>query len=269
LRSSPKTSRVARYFNSYNFTGFIIGSLFVFLSFLPSLLPRGWVLQAVLSAVLFSLGYGIGVFLSLIIREFKPKEPNVSRKTLIKKIAFALAILFYFVSLALGAHWQKQVHHLVGQPSENVASALGTTVVFILMTILLILIARSVVSLCRWLKKRILRWIPIRLAKTLALALTVLIVVGLVNGVIFNGLIAIVNEAFSVKNGTTDKGVTKPTMGELSGSPQSVIAWDTLGRQGRKFVSNGQKEQRISEFSYAAHPNLFWVAVGPECGRSG
>jgi uncharacterized membrane protein len=76
-----------------------------------------------------------------------------------------------------------------------------------------------------------------------------LIVVGLVNGVIFNGLIAVVNDAFSVKNGTTDKGVTKPTISELSGSPQSVIAWDTLGRQGRKFVSNGQKVQRISEFT--------------------
>ena len=56
--------RFKNYFKSYNFLGTLIGAVFVYLGFLPSLLPRGWVLQAVLGAVLFVIGYSIGLVLS-------------------------------------------------------------------------------------------------------------------------------------------------------------------------------------------------------------
>jgi uncharacterized membrane protein len=249
MKRKPKNSRLMGYFSSYNFLGFIVGAIFVFLSFLPSLLPRGWVLQGVLSALLFSIGYGLGVLLSLIIREFKPREPKPARKILIKKITLAVAALLYVVSAVFGLHWQTQTDKLVGQPSENPASILGITLVLLLMTALIILISRTIISLFRWLKRQILRLIPRRLAYTLATVLTILIVVGLINGVLFGGVMGVVNQAFSVKNGTTDSGVTKPTAAELSGSPESVIPWDTLGRQGRKFVSNGQKVEKISKFN--------------------
>jgi uncharacterized membrane protein len=249
VKKSPKQSRWGRYFRSYNFLGFVVGSIFVFLSFLPSLLPRGWVLQGVLSALLFSIGYGFGALLSVIIREFKPSEPSLAQKRLIKKITAGVVALVYLISAVLGLHWQTQTDKLVSQPSENPASIIGITIVLLLMTALLILISRSIISLFRWLRRQILRAIPKKLAYTLACVLTVLILVGLINGVILGGVMDIVNQAFSVKNGTTDSGVTKPTTPELSGSPDSIIPWDTLGRQGRKFVSNGQKVQKISKFS--------------------
>ena len=77
----------------------------------------------------------------------------------------------------------------------------------------------------------------------------VLLVVGVLSGVIFRAFIAVSNAAFSVKDTTTDEGAVQPTAPERSGSPASLIGWDTLGRQGRNFVARGPSEAQIAEFS--------------------
>lgn len=247
--SQPKASKLQRYLSSYNFLGTVLGSVFVFFSFLPSLLPRGWVLQGLLSGVLFGIGYGLGNLASLIIRQFKPKEPVPGTKVSIKRVTYGLIIVIYLIALLLGVHWQNQVHQLVGQQSENGAVVLGTTVVLVAIIAFIMMISRSIIRLFRWLRRQILRVIPLKLAYILAALITTLVVIGLLNGVILSTANNVVNEAFGVKNGTTDPGVTQPSAAELSGSSASLIPWNTLGRQGRKFVSNGQSVQKISEFN--------------------
>jgi uncharacterized membrane protein len=43
--------------------------------------------------------------------------------------------------------------------------------------------------------------------------------------------------------------VTQPTVPELTGNPDSLISWDSLGRQGRRFVSNGQNTEQLGKFN--------------------
>ncbi len=246
---NKKLTKKQKYFSSYNYGGILLGSLFVYLSFLPSLLPRGWFLQAVLSGVVFSIGYGFGCLISTIVRQFNITEPTTEKKAKIKKITYGIIGALYLVALLLGAHWQKQVNQLVGQQSENIVSIVGTTLVLLVVIAFILLVSRTIISIFRWFKRQILKVIPIRLAYILSIFITTLLVIGLINGVILNTATNVVNEAFGVRNGTTDQGITQPKASELSGSPSSLIAWDTLGRQGRKFVSNGQDVQRISAFN--------------------
>jgi uncharacterized membrane protein len=252
MKRKPKTSKLVRYFQSYNYLGFVVGSLFVFASFLPSLLPRGMALQGLLSAVLFCIGYGLGVLASLVIREFKPKEPAPETKSVTVRISLGVAAVIYVICLFLYVQWQHEAAQLVSRQPTNAASVLGITLILLLTAVLIILISRSIVSLGRWLRRLVRRFLPPRLAYGLTIVLTVLVVVGLVNGVIFNATRSFLNEAFGTKNGTTSEGVTKPTVAELSGSPQSLIKWESLGRQGRSFVSNGQNTKKLAEFSGAA-----------------
>lgn len=263
-----KLTRLQSYFGSYNFGGVVLGALFVFCSFLPSLLPRGWFLQGFLSGVLFGIGYGFGCLISTIIRQFNVKEPKAKKKATIKKITYIVLVTVYLISLMLGAQWQRQVNELVGQSSGNIVSVVGTTLVLVAIVALILLISRSIIRLFRWLKRQILKVIPLRLAYILSLALTTLVVIGLLNGVILNTVTNVVNEAFGVKNGTTDEGVTQPSVPELSGSPTSVIPWDTLGRQGRKFVSNGQAVQKISAFNGSAAMRPVRIYSGLESASS-
>jgi uncharacterized membrane protein len=61
----------------------------------------------------------------------------------------------------------------------------------------------------------------------------------IISGVLLDGLVSIANEAFSVKDTTTEEGVHQPTSSLRSGGPGSLVSWDSLGRQGRKFTGLG------------------------------
>jgi uncharacterized membrane protein len=97
------------------------------------------------------------------------------------------------------------------------------------------------------------------LARTVSVTVVVLLVFGVLSGVIFRGFIAVANSAFSVKDTTTDAGAVQPTTPERSGSPQSPIAWDTLGRQGRNFVGLGPDAAEITKVT--GHPAMEPVRV--------
>src|SRR6476620_5009052 len=101
MKIKSVTSRLAGYYSTYNFLGLLVGAVFVIASFLPSLLPRGWILQGVLSGILFAFGYAIGVAASFFVREFRPNEPDAATKNRIKKIALAVMAGLYVVFLGL------------------------------------------------------------------------------------------------------------------------------------------------------------------------
>src|SRR6478752_246791 len=104
-----KGSRLGRYYSSYNFLGVIVGSLFLFGGTLPTLLPRGWILQGVLSGVLFAIGYGIGLVISHVIRSLRSKELPASDKQRYKKYTYIVLAVLYAVSLVIGFQWQQEV----------------------------------------------------------------------------------------------------------------------------------------------------------------
>ena len=85
--------------------------------------------------------------------------------------------------------------------------------------------------------------------RPLAVVVVTLVVIGLVNGVIFRTFVSASNAIFSVKDGTTTEGTVQPTAPERSGSPSSLIGWNTLGRQGRDFVGVGPTVADISTFT--------------------
>ena len=264
MPARAKKSWPRRYFDSFNFLGLIFGTIFVNLSFLPSLLPRGWVLQAVLSAILFCIGYGIGLIVSSLIRAFSPKEPTKPKKKQIKKITYLVLIASYLAFIYLGINWQDEINRLVEQEPKSPFLIVPMILLTDLLIVLIILTNRSIRSLFKWLRKLALRILPRAVAYSLAWAVTFLLVIGIVNGFILENTMNAVNSAFSVKNGTTDEGINKPSSAELSGSDSSLISWDTLGRQGRKFIGKTQTAEQISEFSGTQAINPVRIYAGLE-----
>ncbi len=61
----------------------------------------------------------------------------------------------------------------------------------------------------------------------------------LVSGVLLDGLVTAADEAFSVQNDTTEDGVVQPAGPQRSGSPESLVPWQSLGRPGRTFAATG------------------------------
>ena len=75
------------------------------------------------------------------------------------------------------------------------------------------------------------------------------LVIFLLNGVLFQGLVEAMNSAFSVKDDGTEEGAVEPTASERSGSPASLVPWEDLGLQGRNFVGKGPTPEELEAFS--------------------
>jgi uncharacterized membrane protein len=69
------------------------------------------------------------------------------------------------------------------------------------------------------------------------------------SGLLLNGLAALADRSFSVRNTTTAEGVGPPTSGLRSGGPGSLVSWESLGRQGRAITGTGPSAKEIAAFT--------------------
>jgi uncharacterized membrane protein len=87
-----------------------------------------------------------------------------------------------------------------------------------------------------------------RLARLLGGAALVLLVWLFFTGVLENGFFAGANQVFAPRDTATDEGVEQPDSFLRSGSPDSLAAWDTLGRKGRSFVGTGPTVDELNSY---------------------
>jgi uncharacterized membrane protein len=81
--------------------------------------------------------------------------------------------------------------------------------------------------------------LPRRVSVGLGTGLVVVLLFWLMTGVAYDFFVTSSNNIYKTKNAKTPTGVKQPTESTRSGSPESYTKWDTLGYQGKKFVSGG------------------------------
>jgi uncharacterized membrane protein len=223
--------------------------IFSCLSFTPSLLPRTGVIQGLLWGITAAIGYGVAVALASIWRAFADRDARVARHRswLIFFIAGGVALAVMF---GLGQYWQYLLRDRMGVTEYNIGLVIASPFVAALVFGLLLMIGRGVRAVYRWASALLSRWIGRRAARAtgwiLAAALTYLVITGL----LLDGIVSVTNEAFSVRNGSTDAGIEQPTSSLRSGGPDSLISWSSLGRQGRNFVAKGPTTTQIQDFTH-------------------
>jgi uncharacterized membrane protein len=245
--------------------GGLAGALVFFcFSLTPSLLPRGPILQGVISGVTAVIGYGIGSGLSAGIRKLISSEPSPATKRIAWWVVLGAAVVLVPLFLFLGRSWQNDVRKLMGMdglaPWENVAIVL----VAALMAALLLVISRFVRGFTRVIARQIDRVLPRKASVPIGVVLTVVLVLGVVQGFILDPALEALNSTYSVVNKGTDPGTVQPKNPERSGSPASLVAWDTLGVKGRNFTGTGPTRKQLSDFNGSRAKEPIRVYVGLE-----
>lgn len=77
----------------------------------------------------------------------------------------------------------------------------------------------------------------------------VALVFALVNGAAVRAIMSGLNTSFAAVNQETKAGDEPPTSPLRSGGPESLVTWDSLGRQGRSFISRGPSVEDLSAFN--------------------
>ncbi|MET9294063.1 alpha/beta-hydrolase family protein [Streptomyces sp. NPDC003077] len=222
--------------------------LFGCLSFTPSLLPRGGILQGLICGIDAALGYAAGVLAARVWRAFADRDPRPPRRRSWTVLFLGAAVLFG-LSFGFGQYWQYRIRELMGVSDYNVPLAVVSPLVAALVFGLLLLTARGVRGLYRRLVRLLKRWIGPRAASAVGWIAVAALVWALVTGLLLDGLVGLANNAFSVRDTTTEEGAHRPTTTLRSGGPGSLVPWDSLGLQGRNFTGTGPSKGAIEKFT--------------------
>ncbi|MGY1709818.1 alpha/beta hydrolase [Geodermatophilus sp. SYSU D00758] len=241
--------RWTRWLPRYPWSGTVGALVLGCASLTPSLLPRGWLLQGLIAGITAAVGYGVGVAIAWFVAEVADRRLSAAaRRRAWQAVAVGGPVLVV-VALWLGVGWQRDIHRLMGLDPPEGWSAAGIVVVAVLVFAGLVAAGRGVRWTGRWLVRALGRVLPGRIARPLGVVLAGALVVVLVDGVLFRGLVETANSAFGVRDDGTEAGAVQPTVPERSGGPGSLVAWDSLGLQGRNFAGTGPTPEELAAFS--------------------
>ena len=220
--------------------GGLVGALILFsISLTPSLLPRPWYLQGVVSGVTALVGFGIGSAISALIRFFGVREPSPQFKRWAWRLLLPASLLIGGVFLYLGAQWDKVVRDLMGSPQQAMLEWGYMVIAALVFGYLFLVISRLFRALGLGIGLLLDLVMPRRIAMISGAGLAVFLFVGFLSGFVFDNMVYLVNGFFSVVNEGTSEGINEPTSTLRSGGPASLISWDSLGVKGRDFTGTG------------------------------
>lgn len=254
-----------------DFVGLVFALGFFAWSLSPSLLPRDWIFQGIVTGITSVTGYGVGVAVAYPVRRWV--APRFSwwrmryRVELAAEIIVALIAVSTVISTLLAAaNWQRDVDALMGMPPTAGIGYLRTGLIILAIFTLILLIARGLRraagALANVLSARL--RVPISVAHVLAPVTVAVLLVVFVDKVLLAGSSDAARMVFAGQNNGTEHGVLQPVQPERSGSPVSPARWDTLGLQGRTFVAGGIGSIRLSAINGAPAREPIRVYAGLE-----
>jgi len=234
------------------------GLIFACLSFTPSLLPRGGLIQGVICGITAAIGYGLSVLAASVWRAFADREPRRPRRWA-WLVFFITGAVLLAASFGLAQYWQYEIRKLMGVTDYSIPLVVASPFVAALVFCVMLLIGRALRGLYRWLSELLDRWIGRRAARGIGWVLVVGFTYVVVSGLLLQGFVNVMNNAYSLRDTMTAEGVHQPTTSLRSGGPGSQIPWDSLGWQGRNFIGKGPSVSDIAKFTH--HPAMEPVRV--------
>ena len=233
----------------YTLPGLSVALMFACLSFTPSLLPRSGIIQGAVAGITAAIGYGLGVAGAWVWRMFADRDQarTPSRRSwLIFAIVAAVALVLSFLA---GLRWQAEIRELMDQDPPGLVAYLLLPVIAALLFAGLVALGRLLRKAYKWLSRLLIRLTSERAARVVGFVTVAVATWLVVSGVLLDGLMDAADQAFAANDLITFEGVEEPTSDLRSGGPASAIAWDDLGREGRKFVATGPTIEQISDFT--------------------
>lgn len=243
--------------------GLVVGLIFFSASLTPSLLPRHFVVQGVLSGISLAAGYGCGVFFQLIWRFLELRMPGERLDRVVARCLAAVAVALTCYCLFHAAAWQNSIRQLMEM--EPVSTAYPLRVIGIaLVTAALLIFATRMVRRC-WiqLRDRVDRFVPRRISYFLsALGIVALLILATTH-VLGRMALQFAEATFLELDELIEDDVAQPTDSLACGSPDSLVAWETIGRRGKHFLVRGPTDAQIAEFweESARRPIRVYVGV--------
>ena len=226
-----------RLFHRPRLGGLLVAIVFFWESLSPTLLPRSIPIQALLTGACTVIGYALGASVSVIIgwildaRGAGPWNTRTARR-----VAWGIGIAAVVIGALVWGRWQNDQRELVEMPRMAPAGYLGVILLGAVIGGVLLLVGRLIGQGLVAVDRAFGRHMPAWVAFLLTAVLFVMVLVTVTRDFVLTPVFDKVNSAYGTLDDDTEAGVEQPTSDLVSGGPDSLVPWDTLGYQGRSFA---------------------------------
>ncbi len=253
---------------SFSTCGLLLGTLFFAASLTPSLLPRNFLAQGVLSGFSLIAGYGVGAFVCWLWAYMEVPQPKCNLLRVAKLAAAAGCAGLAVSSLWQAAEWQNSIRMLMELEPVDTAHPLAVVLIALTVFAVLIALARFFRLTLHFMAVRINSFLPRRMSNVIGVLAAFALFWSVINGVLFRVALRVADASFREYDKLIEPETGPPTDPLKSGSSASLLAWNELGRQGRTFISSGPSRDDISAFSGRGALTPVRVYVGLRSART-
>ncbi len=229
--------------------GLVAGSIFFAASLTPSLLPRDFLLQGILSGGSFAAGYLIGFALRVLWHYLELPAPSQRFHAAAVATTLVACVAVLAASLWQASVWQDSIRVLMDLEPVESARPLEIGLIAALVFGVLLALARLVGWIFRVVSAGLARRLPSRVATVVGLAVVVTLLWAAGDGLLLKFALRAADGSFRGLDELFEPDVARPTDPLKTGSPASLVGWDGIGRRGRSFVASGPDSNAISAFT--------------------
>ena len=236
--SRKRAAAFARLVAPLSPAGLLIGTAFLVASFTPSLIPRTPTMQGVLGGTAFAAGYAIGVFLRWL-WEYLELPPSRGRTPWrVKRALYWLCALVALWALWRAPHWQNHVRAALRMPVEEGADSFTVAAAALVAFGAWLALARVLRAMAVVFSLSLAKVLPRRVASVLGVSAVLVVVIVLSNSIVLRIALQVIDSSFRQADALIPPDTAPPIGALQTGGPRSLIAWENLGRMGRRFVSS-------------------------------
>lgn len=251
-----------RYLQSLSTTGLFLGTLFFVASLTPTLIPRTYITQGLLSGACFAAGYGLGVLCRRlwVYLELPLASAWVARS--VNTVAGLLCVSVAAWCLWSTTDWQNSIRQLMGMELLTTANPFKICLIAAVTFFILLKLGVFFEYVHRTVSAKANRVIPRRVANVIGIAVAAILFWTLATGVIFRFALHVLDNSFQKRDALFEPQTAKPTSPMKTGSAESLLRWAELGRTGRAFIARGPTARDIGDFTHRPALEPIRVYVG-------
>lgn len=234
-----------RYFST---TGLLLGTLFFALSMSPTLLPRTNVIQGLISGLAMASGYGVGVFGIWLWSYLQLPKPKAYYQRKMQQIAAGIFLLTAVIFLWRASGWQNSLRELMGIEQGPGVQPVIIGLVAILVFLIVLFIARLFRMTHKAVSRQMQKYVSKRVSYVAGLIASFLLFWSIVDGVFFSFILEASDRTYQQIDAALEPEFERPSSHLKAGSQASLLSWEDMGRQGRRFLSGGPTGGDIAEF---------------------
>lgn len=236
------------YWQSFSFVGLVFAVLFFAASVTPSLLPRPYFVQGLLSGFALAFGYAFGVGFVWLYQFLEIKNPSEKVQKTSKAVTTVVVAITVVVCLWQMTAWQNSIRTLMSLPELETAYPYRMALIAFVTGAVLVGLGRLIILACRALARRLSLLLPRRVSIVISVILVAFATLLISNRIIARGLLDAADAFFLRADELIDDGVEQPASSLAAGSVDSLIEWESIGRQGKNFIAAGPTQESISGF---------------------